>query len=143
MCQNSYKKNQVQKSQFKALQLRSSLCNKKSVTTFLIQSFHGIIACFLHLLFLPSSVSSKTTSTQSSETQVDVELSSTSITQSMQMLNHAFPIKLDKNNSILQRTQMENVIFANGFEDHIEGLKLCPSKTANNGETNSRFILWQ
>ncbi|KAJ9683081.1 hypothetical protein PVL29_018886 [Vitis rotundifolia] len=40
------------------------------------------------------------------------------------MLNHALPIKLDRNNYVLWRTQMENVIFANGFEDHIEGLKI-------------------
>ncbi|RVW20913.1 hypothetical protein CK203_110546 [Vitis vinifera] len=59
-------------------------------------------------------------STQSSGLQVGTLPSSTGATQTMQMLNHALPIKLDRNNYILWRTQMENVIFANGFEDHIE-----------------------
>ena len=36
---------------------------------------------------------------------------------------------------------MENVIFTNGFEDHIEGVKSCPSKTTSNGEMNPDFIL--
>nr|CAN79381.1 hypothetical protein VITISV_010747 [Vitis vinifera] len=45
----------------------------------------------------------------------------------MQILNHAPPIKLDNNNYIW-RTRMENVVFANGFEDHIEGLKVYPPK---------------
>ncbi|RVW49671.1 hypothetical protein CK203_076696 [Vitis vinifera] len=35
-------------------------------------------------------------------------------------LNHALPIKLDKDNYMLWRTPMENVIYANSFEDHVE-----------------------
>ncbi|RVW76269.1 Retrovirus-related Pol polyprotein from transposon RE1 [Vitis vinifera] len=46
--------------------------------------------------------------------------------QSLHMLNHPLPIKLDRNNYVLWKTQMENVIYANGFEEHIEGLKPCP-----------------
>ena len=38
---------------------------------------------------------------------------------------------------------MENVIYANSFEDHVEGLTICPSKTSSNGETNPEFILWR
>ena len=38
---------------------------------------------------------------------------------------------------------MENVVFANGFEDHIEGLKVYPPKVKSSGETNLDFILWQ
>ena len=34
---------------------------------------------------------------------------------------------------------MENVVFANGFEDHIEGLKVYPPKVTSSGETNLRF----
>ena len=56
----------------------------------------------------------------------------------MQILNHAPPIKLDNNNYIW-RTRMENVVFANGFEDHIEGLKVYPPKVTSSGETNLRF----
>ena len=40
----------------------------------------------------------------------------------MQMLNRALPIKLDKDDYMLWRTQMENMIYANDFEDHSEGL---------------------
>lgn len=35
---------------------------------------------------------------------------------------------------------MENVIFANGFEQHIEGLKICPSKTAATSQSNPDFL---
>ncbi|KAJ9678334.1 hypothetical protein PVL29_020488 [Vitis rotundifolia] len=69
--------------------------------------------------------------------------SSTGATQTMQMLNHALLIKLDRNNYVLWRTQMENVIFANGFEDHIEGLKICPPQKTSSRETNPDFILWR
>ena len=34
----------------------------------------------------------------------------------MQMLNHALPIKLDKDNYMLWITQMENLIYANGLK---------------------------
>ena len=38
---------------------------------------------------------------------------------------------------------MENVVFANGFEDHIDGLKTCPLKEINSGEINPDFISWR
>ena len=38
---------------------------------------------------------------------------------------------------------MENVIFANGFEDHIEGLKICPPQKTSSGETNPDFVMWR
>ena len=82
-------------------------------------------------------------STQSSGLQVGTLPSSTGATQIMQMLNHALPIKLDRNNYILWRTQMENVVFANGFEDHIEGLKICPPQKTSSGETNPDFVMWR
>lgn len=34
---------------------------------------------------------------------------------------------------------MENVIYANGFEEHIEGPKICPPKTTTTGENQSRL----
>ena len=82
-------------------------------------------------------------STQSSGLQAGTLPSSTGATQTMQMLNHALPIKLDRNNYILWRTQMENVVFANGFEDHIEGLKICPPQKTSSGETNPDFVMWR
>ncbi|KAL5570075.1 hypothetical protein UlMin_026650 [Ulmus minor] len=40
---------------------------------------------------------------------------------SYSMLNHTFPVKLDRTNYILWRSQIDNVVFANGFEDYIDG----------------------
>ncbi|RVX04583.1 Cleavage and polyadenylation specificity factor subunit 3-I [Vitis vinifera] len=62
---------------------------------------------------------------------------------SLQMLNHVLPVKLDKSNYILWRTQMKNVIFTNGFEDHIEGLNMCPTKMTTAGTINPEFISWR
>ena len=59
------------------------------------------------------------------------------------MLNHPLPIKLDRDNHILWHTQMENVIYANGFEDHIEGLSPCPLKTISTDEVNLDFLDWR
>ncbi|RVW13200.1 hypothetical protein CK203_105009 [Vitis vinifera] len=64
-------------------------------------------------------------STQSSKLQLP---SSTPNLASLQSLNHALPIKLDRNNYILWKTRMENVFFANGFEEFIGRTKPCPSK---------------
>lgn len=62
---------------------------------------------------------------------------------SLQMLNYVLPMKLDKSNYILWRTQMKNVIFTNGFEDHIEGLNMCPTKMTTAGTINPEFISWR
>ena len=37
---------------------------------------------------------------------------------------------------------MENVIFANGFEEYVEGVKQCPPKNPPSGELNSQFVQW-
>ena len=63
--------------------------------------------------------------------------------QSLHMLNHPLPVKLDRNNYILWKTQMENVIYANGFEEHIERLKPCPSQMTVTGEVNPDFLTWR
>jgi hypothetical protein len=45
------------------------------------------------------------------------------------MLNHTLPVKLDRtNNYILWGSQIDNVVFANGFEDFIDGTSICPKK---------------
>ena len=36
---------------------------------------------------------------------------------------------------------MENAVFANGFEDHIEGAEGLSSKITSSGDTNPDFIL--
>ncbi|KAL6329269.1 hypothetical protein AAG906_015467 [Vitis piasezkii] len=80
-----------------------------------------------------------------SSTQTTVEIVSSQVTSTlnMSMLNHPLPIKLDRDNHILWHTQMENVIYANGFEDHIEGLRPCPLKTISTGEVNLNFLVWR
>ncbi|KAJ9691425.1 hypothetical protein PVL29_013564 [Vitis rotundifolia] len=69
--------------------------------------------------------------------------SSTSSPVSLQSLNHALPIKLDRNNYILWKTQMENVVYANGFEEYIDGTKPCPPQELHTGELNPAFVQWR
>ena len=53
-------------------------------------------------------------SIEASEVQTSFVPSLANIAQIMQTLNHTLPIKLDRNNFLLWKTQMENVIYANG-----------------------------
>ena len=46
----------------------------------------------------------------------------------MQMLNHALPIKLDKDNYMLWITQMENLIYANGLKIMLKVLQFVLQK---------------
>ncbi|KAL6335516.1 hypothetical protein AAG906_030644 [Vitis piasezkii] len=80
-------------------------------------------------------------STQSSEHQLSSP--STHNSASLLSLNHALPIKLDRNNYILWKTQMENVVYANGFEEYIEGTKSCPPKELPTGDLNPDFVQWR
>ncbi|KAG6735438.1 hypothetical protein POTOM_061954 [Populus tomentosa] len=59
---------------------------------------------------------------------------------SYQMLNHMLPVKLDRTNYILWRSQVDNVIFANGFEDFIDGSTICPEKELSH---NSSHYAWK
>ena len=43
-----------------------------------------------------------------------------------------FCLELDRNNFIIWRPQMENVILANGFEEHIKGMNVYPYKNNKN-----------
>ncbi|RVW25398.1 Retrovirus-related Pol polyprotein from transposon RE1 [Vitis vinifera] len=79
----------------------------------------------------------------STQTMPEIVSSQVTPTLNMSMLNHPLPIKLDRDNHILWHTQMENVIYANGFEDHIEGLRPCPPKTISTGEVNPDFLVWR
>ncbi|RVW64436.1 Retrovirus-related Pol polyprotein from transposon RE1 [Vitis vinifera] len=80
-------------------------------------------------------------STQSSEHQLSSSSNHNSV--SLLSLNHALPIKLDRSNYILWKTQMENVVYANGFEDYIEGTKSCPPKELPTGDLNPDFVQWR
>ncbi|RVW27268.1 Retrovirus-related Pol polyprotein from transposon TNT 1-94 [Vitis vinifera] len=62
---------------------------------------------------------------------------------SYQMLNHTLPVKLDRTNYILWRSQIDNVIFANGFEDFIDGTSICPEKDLSPGVMNPAFVAWR
>ena len=62
---------------------------------------------------------------------------------SYQMMNHTLPVKLDRTNYILWRSQVDNVIFANGFEDFIDGMSIYPEKELSPGVLNPAFIVWR
>ncbi|KAG6743525.1 hypothetical protein POTOM_052224 [Populus tomentosa] len=62
---------------------------------------------------------------------------------SYQMMNHTLPVKLDRTNYILWCSQVDNVIFANGFEDFIDGMSICPEKELSPGMLNPAFIAWR
>ncbi|RVX17039.1 Retrovirus-related Pol polyprotein from transposon RE1 [Vitis vinifera] len=74
----------------------------------------------------------------------DLHLPSSSTSSLVSLsLNHALPIKLDRNNYILWKTQMENVVYANGFEEYIDGTKPCPPQELHTGELNPDFVQWR
>ncbi|KAJ9695793.1 hypothetical protein PVL29_010991 [Vitis rotundifolia] len=62
---------------------------------------------------------------------------------SYQILNHTLPVKLDRTNYILWRSQIDNVIFANGFEDFIDGTSICPERNLSPGVINPAFVAWR
>ncbi|KAG6754633.1 hypothetical protein POTOM_040425 [Populus tomentosa] len=55
------------------------------------------------------------------------------LTSSYQQLNHALPVKLDRTNYVLWKSQIDNIVFANGFEDFIDGTSVCPEKELSAG----------
>ena len=57
-----------------------------------------------------------------------------------QMLNHTLPVKLDRTNYILWKSQIDNVVIANGFEDFIDGSSICPDKELSSGLINPAFV---
>jgi hypothetical protein len=59
------------------------------------------------------------------------------------MLNHTLPVKLDRSNYVLWRSQIDNVVFANGFEDFIDGTAICPEKELSPGVINPSFVAWR
>jgi len=59
------------------------------------------------------------------------------------MLNHTLPIKLDRTNYIMWRSQIDNVVFANGFDDFIDETSICPEKALSLGVLNPAFIAWR
>jgi hypothetical protein len=60
-----------------------------------------------------------------------------------QMLNHTLPVKLDRSNYVLWRSHIDNVIFANGFEDFIDSTSIYPEKELSLGVINPSFVTWR
>ncbi|KAL5537452.1 hypothetical protein UlMin_045608 [Ulmus minor] len=60
----------------------------------------------------------------------------------LQFFNHTLPVKLDRSNYVIWRSQIDNVIYANGFENFIEGLSVCPEKTVP-GVINPECVNWR
>ncbi|RVW90852.1 Retrovirus-related Pol polyprotein from transposon RE1 [Vitis vinifera] len=83
------------------------------------------------------------TASQSSSSSGSAQSSSMVSIPSYQMLNYSLPVKLDRTNYILWRSQIDNVIFANGFEDFIDGTSVCPEKELRPGEINPAFVAWR
>ncbi|KAL5562771.1 hypothetical protein UlMin_032518 [Ulmus minor] len=86
------------------------------------------------------------TSTQSSSSSSSIgsgQSSAMAPIPSYQMLNHTLPVKLDRTNYILWRFQIDNVAFANGFEDYIDGTSVCPDKELSPGVINPTFVTWR
>ena len=85
-------------------------------------------------------------SSQSSSTSSPLESGQTTkmaLTSSYQQLNHALPVKLDLTNYVLWKSQIDNIVFANGFEDFIDGTSVCLEKELNAGVINPAFIAWR
>ncbi|KAL5554176.1 hypothetical protein UlMin_041577 [Ulmus minor] len=82
--------------------------------------------------------STRSQTSSSSTTSGSTQASSMATTLALQMLNHSLSVKLDRSNYILWKSQMDNVIFANGFKDFIEGKSICP-----NNETSTDTIMAQ
>ncbi|KAL5549165.1 hypothetical protein UlMin_004396 [Ulmus minor] len=89
---------------------------------------------------MDSSFSSSSSSSSTTNASVG---SSSSISAN---LNHGLPVKLDPNNFLLWKIQMENVIIVHGLEGFIDGTNLCPSQFLNqeNRTTlNPLYTAWQ
>jgi len=82
-------------------------------------------------------------SNQSSSTSSPLESRQTTtmvLTSSYQQLNHALPVKLDLTNYVLWKSQIDNIIFADGFEDFIDGTSVYPEKELSVVVINPAFI---
>ena len=81
-------------------------------------------------------------STQSSDSIGSGQSTTMASHPSYQMLNHTLPVKLDRTNYILWKSQIDNVVFANGFEAFIDGSSICPDKELSSGLINPAFVAW-
>ncbi|KAL5577202.1 hypothetical protein UlMin_018901 [Ulmus minor] len=78
---------------------------------------------------MATSAAGSTAVASSSETIGASQSSSLAPASGSQFFNHNLHVKLDRSNYVLWRSQMDNVIYANGFENFVEGLSVCPEKT--------------
>ncbi|KAL5564462.1 hypothetical protein UlMin_027626 [Ulmus minor] len=93
---------------------------------------------------MATSAAGSTAATSSSETIGASQSSPLAPASGSQFFNHNLHVKLDRSNYVLWRSQMDNVIYANGFENFIEGLSVCPEKTdPTTGAVNPEFVAWR
>ncbi|KAL5545398.1 hypothetical protein UlMin_005085 [Ulmus minor] len=93
---------------------------------------------------MATSAAGSTAAASSSETIGASQSSSLAPASGSQFFNHNLHVKLDRSNYVLWRSQMDNVIYANGFENFIEGLSVCPEKTdPTTGAVNPEFVAWR
>ena len=71
------------------------------------------------------------------------QTSTMALTSSYQQLNHALPAKFNRTNYVLWKSQIDNIVFANGFEDFIDVTSVCPEKELSIGVINLAFITWR
>ncbi|XP_062093549.1 uncharacterized protein LOC133799561 [Humulus lupulus] len=58
-------------------------------------------------------------------------------------LNHSFSVKLERTNFLQRRAQMENIIYANGIDDFLEGTNQAPAQTISGSTAlNHEFVQW-
>ena len=98
---------------------------------------------FLSFFFNPTITSASSQSSSSSGSIGSGQASSTEYVPAQKMFNHSLSMKLDRSNYILWRSHIDHVIFANGFEDFIEGTSICPAQELNSREINPAFITWR
>ena len=85
-------------------------------------------------------------SSQSSSTSSPLgsgQTTTMALTSSYQQLNHALPVKLDLTNYVLWKSQIDNIVVANCFEDFIDGTSVCPEKELSACVINPTFIAWR
>jgi hypothetical protein len=90
--------------------------------------------------FDPATTSASSQSSSTSSPLGSRQTTTMTLTSSYQQLNHALPVKLDRNNYILWKSQIDNIVFANGFEDFMDGTSVCPEKEFSAGVINPTFI---
>jgi hypothetical protein len=103
------------------------------------QSFREKLLSF----FDPTMTSASSQSSSTSSPLGSGQTTTMALTSSYQQLNHALPVKLDRTNYVLWKSQIDNIVVANCFEDFIDGTSVCPEKELSACVINPTFIAWR